>query len=64
MNLRSFGQTFESSETKDYFMRSVSIHVVFSLKKIRKMMAEERVVFDGCEGENEEFLGFDLENIK
>ena len=48
---------FKYSETKDYLFSSVSIHAVFSLKN-RKVMAAARVIFDGTEGENEEFFGF------
>lgn len=49
---------FKYSETKDYFFSSVTIHMVFvffSLKN-RKVMAAARVIFDGTEGENEEFF--------
>ena len=46
---------FKYSETKDYLFSSVSTHVVCSLKN-RKVMAAARMIFDGTEGENEEFF--------
>jgi hypothetical protein len=59
MNLLLFGQTLNVRKPRITSLVLFQYTWFFSLKN-RKIMAEARLIFDGSEGENDKFFGFDL----